>query len=104
MLATIDRQFTFSPAHLKHAITCNFPCFYIEFSLDDDPAQQQKLPSAMKVASWIRREIEQQSSQILGDFSLLVPAGKNRYKLGVATKKDIHDVMELQMARKHGQY
>ncbi|CAF4809355.1 unnamed protein product, partial [Rotaria sp. Silwood1] len=55
---------------------------------DDDPVQQQKLPSAMKVASWIHHLIQQQSAQSLGDFSLLVPAGKNRYKVGVTTKKD----------------
>ncbi|CAF2928060.1 unnamed protein product [Rotaria sp. Silwood2] len=87
-LLTTDRQFCFSSAQLKHAISTNLPCFYIHFSLDDNLAQQQKLPSAMKVASWIRYLMQQQSAQSLGDFSLLVPAGKNRYKVGVTTKKD----------------
>ncbi|CAF3857364.1 unnamed protein product [Rotaria sp. Silwood1] len=85
---TTDRQFCFSSAQLKYAISNNLPCFYLKFSLDDDPVQQHKLPSAMKVALWIRQLIQQQSAQSLGDFSLLVPAGKNRYKVGVTTKKD----------------
>ncbi|CAF4428967.1 unnamed protein product, partial [Rotaria sp. Silwood2] len=85
---TTDRQFCFSSAQLKYAISNNLPCFYLKFSLDDDPVQQHKLPSAMKVASWIRQLIQQQSAQPLGDFSLLVPAGKNRYKVDVTTKKD----------------
>ena len=42
----------------------------------------------MDIAKWIRQVVQQQSSQSIGDFSLLIPAGKNRYKLGVATKKD----------------
>ncbi|CAF2803086.1 unnamed protein product [Rotaria sp. Silwood2] len=85
---TTDRQFCFSSTQLKHATSTNLPCFYIHFSLDDNLAQQQNLLSAMKVASRIRHLIQQQSAQSLGDFSLLVPAGKNRYKVGVTTKKD----------------
>ncbi|CAF2803067.1 unnamed protein product [Rotaria sp. Silwood2] len=85
---TTDRQFIFSPAQLKYAISNNLSCFYIKFCLDDDRVQQQKLPSAMEVVSWIRHLIQQQSAQSFGDFSLLVPAGKNRYKVGVTTKKD----------------
>jgi hypothetical protein len=91
-----NRNFFFSPSHLKHAITSNLPCFYIKFDLDNDPAQQQKLPPAMKVASWIRQVIKQQSSQTLGDFSLLVPAGKNRYKIGVITKQDFLGLWKCQ--------
>ncbi|CAF4200869.1 unnamed protein product, partial [Rotaria sordida] len=85
---TTDRQFCFSSAQLKYAISNKLPCFYLKFSLDDDLVQQQKLLSAMKVAAWIRYLIQQQSAQSLGDFSLLVPDGINRYKVGVTTKKD----------------
>ncbi|CAF4699739.1 unnamed protein product [Rotaria sp. Silwood1] len=42
----------------------------------------------MEVASWIRHLIQQQSARSLGDFFLLAPAGKNRYKIGVISKKD----------------
>ncbi|CAF3755707.1 unnamed protein product [Rotaria sp. Silwood1] len=85
--SSTERQFRFPPFHLKHAVSNNLPCFYIKFSLDIDTAQQQ-LPSAMKVANWIRQVVQQQSSQSIGDFSLLIPAGKNRYKFGVTRKKD----------------
>ncbi|CAF4451919.1 unnamed protein product [Rotaria sp. Silwood2] len=85
--SSTERQFRFPPFHLKHAVSNNLPCFYINFSLDIDIAQQQ-LPSAMKVANWIRQVVQQQSSQSIGDFSLLIPAGKNRYKFGVTRKKD----------------
>ncbi|CAF4860631.1 unnamed protein product, partial [Rotaria sp. Silwood2] len=71
--SSTERQFRFPPFHLKHAVSNNLPCFYINFSLDIDTAQQQ-LSSAMKVANWIRQVVQQQSSQSIGDFSLLIPA------------------------------
>ncbi|CAF1477923.1 unnamed protein product [Rotaria sordida] len=55
---TTDRQFCFSSAQLKYAISNKLPCFYLKFSIDDDLVQLQKLPSAMKVAAWIRYLIQ----------------------------------------------
>ena len=49
----------------------------------------------METAKWIRQTVQQQSLHSIGDFSLLVPAGTNRYKFGVTSKKDFFVVMEL---------
>jgi hypothetical protein len=80
-----SHQIHIAPAHLKRAINNNLPCFYINFENETD---QFLMPSAMKVASWLRQTVQQQSCAPLGDFSILIPAGKNRYKFGVASKKD----------------
>jgi hypothetical protein len=80
-----SHQIHIAPAHLKRAITNNLPCFYINIENDTN---QFRMPSAMKVASWLRQTVQQQSGASLGDFSILIPAGNNRYKFGVASKKD----------------
>ena len=42
----------------------------------------------MKVAIWLRQTVHQQSSSSIGEFSIFVPAGNNRYKFGVTSKSD----------------
>ncbi|CAF2052829.1 unnamed protein product [Rotaria magnacalcarata] len=42
----------------------------------------------MKVARWIRQTVQQQSSESIGDFSILIPVSTNRYKFGVTSKSD----------------
>jgi hypothetical protein len=80
-----SQQFRFPPLHLKRAVANNLPCFYIK--LENDSAQN-RMPSAMKVASWVRQTVQQQSSASIGEFSLFAPAGNNRYKVGVTSKND----------------
>ncbi|CAM2730572.1 unnamed protein product, partial [Rotaria socialis] len=42
----------------------------------------------MKVARWIRQTVQQQSSESIGDFSILIPVDTDRYKFGVTSKND----------------
>lgn len=42
----------------------------------------------MNVARWIRQTVQEQSSQLMDDFSLFVPTGNNRFKFGVTSKND----------------
>ncbi|CAM4740665.1 unnamed protein product [Rotaria magnacalcarata] len=42
----------------------------------------------MKVARWIRQTVQQQSSETIGDFSILITVGTNQYKFGVTSKSD----------------
>jgi hypothetical protein len=79
------RQFRFSQYHLKHAVSNNLPCFHIK--LDDNTGKLQ-IPSLMNVARWIRQTVQEQSSQLIDDFSLFIPAGNNRFKFGVTSKND----------------
>jgi hypothetical protein len=58
--ASPSRQCHFPSNHLKHAVSNNFPCFYIKFKFNGENAQPQ-LPSAMNVAGWIRKLIQQQT-------------------------------------------
>ncbi|CAF1024986.1 unnamed protein product [Adineta steineri] len=74
------------PSHVKRAITSNLPCFFIKFRGVDESDQGISI-SAMKVAELIRRTIFQETTQTIRDLSLLIPVGKNRFKVGVTTKK-----------------
>jgi hypothetical protein len=78
-------QFSFPPLHLKHAVSNNLPCFYIKFG---DNTEQFQIPSIMKIAKWIRKTVQQQSTQPIDDFSLFAPAGVKRFKFGVTSKND----------------
>ena len=85
MSSSSAQHFKFSAPQLKHAVTHKLPCFYIKFM---DKSEQSKLPSVMNVARWIRQTVQQETIQSIGEFSLFIPAGKNRYKFGVASKAD----------------
>ncbi|CAF3530794.1 unnamed protein product [Rotaria socialis] len=84
-LSTTVKPFHLPTAHLKRAVANNLPCFYIKF---DSNITQRSIPSAMRVARWIRQTVQQQSSESIGDFSILIPVGTNRYKFGVTSKSD----------------
>ncbi|CAF3865423.1 unnamed protein product, partial [Rotaria sp. Silwood1] len=84
-ISTTVKPFHLPTAHLKRAVANNLPCFYIKF---DSHTTQRSIPPAMKVARWIRQTIQQQSSEPIGDFSILIPVGTNRYKFGVTSKND----------------
>ncbi|CAF5223626.1 unnamed protein product, partial [Rotaria magnacalcarata] len=84
-LSTTVKPFHLPTAHLKRAVANNLSCFYIKF---DNKLTQRSLPPAMKVARWIRQTVQQQSSKSIGDFSILITVGTNRYKFGVTSKSD----------------
>ncbi|CAF4642350.1 unnamed protein product [Rotaria sp. Silwood2] len=84
-------QFHFSQAHLKRAIDNNLPCFYIKIDTNTNMTKTQ-MPSAMQVACWIREYVQQHTSNSINEFSLLIPAGTNRYKFGV---KSLNDFLTL---------
>ncbi|CAF1240231.1 unnamed protein product [Rotaria magnacalcarata] len=84
-LSTTVKPFHLPTAHLKRAVANNLPCFYIKF---DNNITQRSIPPVMKVARWIRQTVQQQSSESIGDFSILIPVSTNRYKFGVTSKSD----------------
>ncbi|CAF1928775.1 unnamed protein product [Rotaria magnacalcarata] len=84
-LSTTVKPFHLPTAHIKRAVSNNLPCFHIKF---DNNITQHSIPPTMKVARWIRQTVQQQSSESIGDFSILIPVGTNRYKFGVTSKND----------------
>ncbi|CAM4920935.1 unnamed protein product [Rotaria socialis] len=84
-ISTTVKPFHLPTAHLKRAVANNLPCFYIKF---DNNITQRSIPPAMKVARWIRQTVQQQSSESIGDFSILIPVDTDRYKFGVTSKND----------------
>lgn len=81
-------HFGFPKSHLQHAVASNLPCYYIKLLGNESQDAQTQPPSIMNMAKWIRQAIYQHSSSMMEEFSLFIPAGKNRYKFGVTSKND----------------
>ncbi|CAM4835054.1 unnamed protein product [Rotaria magnacalcarata] len=94
-LSTTVKPFHLPTAHLKRAVTNNLSCFYIKF---DNKLTQRSIPPAMKVARWIRQTVQQQSSESIGDFAILITVGTNRYKFGVTSKSNFLLLWNLRYA------
>jgi hypothetical protein len=68
---------------LKHAVSSNLPCFYIQWELDTD---RKKIPSAIKASDLILKELQKNGVKI-NRFTLVGWVGQ-KLKLGVNNKDD----------------
>ncbi|CAF1421376.1 unnamed protein product [Rotaria sp. Silwood1] len=68
---------------LKHAVSSNLPCFFIEFTSD---ANRNSIPTALHASDLILKEL-QTNGVLINRFTLVGWAGK-KLKLGVNNKED----------------
>ncbi|CAF1223598.1 unnamed protein product [Rotaria sp. Silwood1] len=68
---------------LKHAVSSNLPCFFIEFTSDAD---RNSIPTALHASDLILKEL-QTNGVLINRFTLVGWAGK-KLKLGVNNKED----------------
>ncbi|CAF3728039.1 unnamed protein product [Rotaria sordida] len=80
--ATTNRK-RISFNQLKHAVSSNLPCFFIEFSSDAD---RHSIPTALHASDLILKEL-QSKGVLINKFTLVGWAGE-KLKLGVNNKED----------------
>ncbi|CAF2030765.1 unnamed protein product [Rotaria magnacalcarata] len=73
--------------HLQRAVSNNLPCFYISFEINSTTTNGM-IPTITQTANWIRQLVNEQSNESLDKFSVFIPAGNNRYKVGVGSKNE----------------
>ncbi|CAF1097733.1 unnamed protein product [Rotaria sp. Silwood1] len=80
--ATTNRK-RISFNQLKHAVSSNLPCFFIEFKSDAD---RNSIPTALQASDLILKEL--QSKEVLINRFILVGWSGKKLKLGVNNKED----------------
>ena len=80
LAATNRKRISFN--QLKHAVSSNLPCFFIEFISDD----RNSIPTALHASDLILKELKSKGV-LINSFTLVGWAGK-RLKLGVNNKED----------------